>query len=742
MAKADLTQLSEAQRETLLTEIRDNFTLDRSEWQSIRAEGAKDMLCVAGKPWQAMDAAGLRQRKDAHRPALALDELGQHCNQVINSVRANPRSPKFSPTGNGANDKSAQFYEDKWREIEYRSHAQIAYIAAFENALQRSYGFVRVRTAYESDRSMNQDLWIEAIPNPDMVLPDARALKPDSSDMRHCFVYEPWQKAEFQQSFPDATVTDFSNLAQMYPVWIQDKTLLLAEYWKVTTDEIELVQVQHPDGQVSQHYADESLPEGAVEQRRRPAERPSVVQYLTNGVEILEVNPWQGKYIPIVSCYGKVIYVDEGSGPKRQLLSMIRLARDPYMLYCYYRTCQAELVGMTPKFPYFFYDGQLSPESLTTLAKSLHEPVAGIAVKPTIPGVPAGQVLPVPSRQPYDPPIQALEIGAEAARRAIMSAMGLTPLPTSAQRQNEKSGVALKKISDQQQQGAFHFVDHFNDMLRQIAVIGEDLLDKVLDTARDTSTRTQKDTTVMVRVNDPQARDKNGQPAPVSTTGDHAVTISVGPTSDSERDAATDFVTNFVSGPVMQLVPPPVRPKILAAAIRLQNIGPQGEEMADLLDPPPDKGHDPQQMLAQAAHENQALKQKLGEASQIIQTKQVEQQGRLTEMKIKASADLQQTAMNNATKIAVARISAAKASFDSVREGEEEALALGQQQQAQASQNALDRQHELNAAEQAHGQALGQAQQAHDHATAQAEQAGMQQMAIAQQPPDVAGAPV
>ena len=37
------------------------------------------------------------------------------------------------------------------------------------------------------------------------------------------------------------------------------------------------------------------------------------------------------------------------TGPQRIIMSMTRLARDPYMLLCYIRSCQMELVGMTPK---------------------------------------------------------------------------------------------------------------------------------------------------------------------------------------------------------------------------------------------------------------------------------------------------------------------------------------------------------------------------------------------------------
>jgi hypothetical protein len=107
------------------------------------------------------------------------------------------------------------------------------------------------------------------------------------------------------------------------------------------------------------------------EAKRRKGEIPSdqmlksrkvdifkVCNYLTNGFEILEENEWPGQSIPFVSGYGKVVYVTEGGQTKRKMLSLVRLARSPQMLMAYLATCEAELVGMTPKFPYFFGMGR------------------------------------------------------------------------------------------------------------------------------------------------------------------------------------------------------------------------------------------------------------------------------------------------------------------------------------------------------------------------------------------------
>jgi hypothetical protein len=151
-----------------LTELRDRFTYAMDQWREIRAAAKEDMRAVGGDPWNPKDR---QAREDAGRVCLSLDELHQYFNQLINDVRANPRAPKFDPIGNGANDKTARFYADKMREIEYRSQAQIAYTTAFQNAVHQSYGWMKFTTKY-TPKGFDQDIWIEDIPNPDLIVSD------------------------------------------------------------------------------------------------------------------------------------------------------------------------------------------------------------------------------------------------------------------------------------------------------------------------------------------------------------------------------------------------------------------------------------------------------------------------------------------------------------------------------------------------------------------------------------------
>jgi Phage P22-like portal protein len=353
----------------ILDEIRERRTYATRAWEDIRKEGQKDVMCLAGEVWEAMDPGGLSQRVDASRPHIACDELGQYINQVANDVRQNKRAVKVTPIGNGANDKTADFREALIRQTEYRSNAQRdVYSPIFEDALQRGYGFGRVKAQYVSDTSRNQELMLEAFPNPDVVTvdPDGAMLAPDCSKIDYAFILENYSRKKFKREFKDAQIVDFADEhLRLAPDWFQGDHLTVAEYWTIdrVPRRVVFLKADPANGVFVKDLT--RVPKDSEIDDERMVPVPYVCSYLTNGVELLtkpgqktKRQPWPGKSIPIFSCFGKVLYVQTGAGTQRRLLSMVRLARDPFMLYCYIRTCEAEAIGGVPRTTWVGYEGQ------------------------------------------------------------------------------------------------------------------------------------------------------------------------------------------------------------------------------------------------------------------------------------------------------------------------------------------------------------------------------------------------
>lgn len=637
----------------ILDELRERYAYARDAWAEVRREGAEDMRFVGGDPW---DDADKKARKN--RPTVAPEEMGQYFNQVINQLLKNPRGMKFSPRGNGADAAGARFYQNKARETEYRSHAKVAYMAAAENAIQRSYGFLRLSTRYASPYSANQDIWIEDVPDPDMVLPDPDAKRPDSSDMQYCFVLRWSEQREFSRRYQKAKVDSFGEWSANLPDWIKGTKVLEAEYWTISTRERALVLVQVPKVEAApvelQVFADEleKYPGATVVRELRKVDYPTVRMYLTNGIEILHEQDWPGTFIPIVSCYGKILWVPEGGMVKRKILSMTRFGRDPWKSYCYACSQQLEILAQIPKASVKAAVGQLRNYE-KDWAEAPHVPKAYLLYHHKDED---GQPYPeAPSRMEYTQGeyLQATELVKEGFRRAIQSAMGSNFLPTQAQRRNEKSGVALDKIEQSASVGTWHFVDHFNDLVRRTGEIFEDLCDKIHDYRGETAVMEADGRAVMVPINDPANKDA------VNTKGDYTVTVSVGPSSDSESEAAADFTETLVSN--IQVVAAIAGNKpaaaVFARAVRMRNLGPQGDQLADLIEPPEYRAKDgkpPAPELVAMQQQVQHLTQQLQMAAQEKQAKVVEQQAKLQIVGMQEQGENQRAEIDRQVRLAVA----------------------------------------------------------------------------------------
>jgi len=663
--------------EKILAELNERFDYALQQWQPILDEGNIDVRYAAGKTFDAKD---LETRGD--RLTVELDQLSQYTNQLVNSFRQNPRAAKVSPAGSGATDKTAELRANRIRQIEHDSHAQEVYTVAGENAATRGYGYARIVAEYEDGQSANQVLRLKAIPNPNQVLPDPDAESTAGADWQYLFFVHTITRREFRRDYPDAQITDFSPelTASVNQKWFgQDGRVQIAEYWSVT----------------------ETAPKGGV---GRPTK--TVCQYVTNGVELLhkrgqpKKTEWRGSSIPFATCVGKIIYqTDDQGGAQKMLQSYIRLARDAAKAYNWTASTELEALALPVKAALFAYVGQLGPEDVALVERSTREPIALIQAKATTEAT--GQaILPLPQYGTRAPDIQGYEIARESFRRDVQNALGRYSVQDHRLGGTKvTSGAALRELDKSGDLGSYHFVAHYDDMIRELCVKLNELLDVYDDTDKEVSTRKPDQSTAMVAINRPTGRDAHGNPAygpddlRMAPEHRHTVTIATGPALDSERDANSAFADHVIDNPQLpQIVGPEKAAALIALAIKLKGAGAIGDQMAEIVHPTETEGGPPNP--EQLQQENQELKGKLQEldqamqqAQQELQTKAAEQQAKvqIAQMELQskdqnAEADRQQALhlqqMKDATAIEVARIGAEKDMGIAAQEAEEEALAL------------------------------------------------------------------
>lgn len=579
--------------ESLLKEIRDKYKRFNEYWRETRKHRAKVMRYLAGDPWSDEDRLA---REDAGRPCISHDELNQYVFQCVNQARQNKRGIKIEPKGNGANDKTAELRQDIARTVEYDCQAPAAYIAAFQDEVEGSYGYCSVSRRYVSDDSDEQEIIIKHIPNPNSVLYDPDCRLPDWSDAKCVFVLDGMPVKEFRRLYPDATVTSFgAEECASAPDWIQgtgeDAQILTAACWKI---EVEIVK-------------------GVT---GRKVTKKKLVQYITNGIEILERNPQNGDEIPVVPFIGLQRYMQNGGDDgavKRVLYALASFALDSQMSLAYYVSQQAEEAGLSPKVPVMGYVGQFETdrvawEALTKQARAFIQIDA-------VPDPTGGASLPLPQWKQFIPNFSEYQIAIEGARRAIQAAMGTSPLPTQAQKQNEKSKIALEFIANQQNIGSFHFIDGYERAVARIGRIVDSWIPSTYDTEREMWLQMRDETRRRVKLNTPEPYPNEDNPEemehyPIGEKGEdqkHNVTISAGPSAASQREVVERFVDLLVGELDNLPLSPQQKAKILAIAIQMKELGPKGDEIANIISPD-DKGAPSPQIQALTSQFQEQMK--------------------------------------------------------------------------------------------------------------------------------------
>jgi len=615
--------------EKKLRQIREDFAYCRSYWRENYDESAKDMDCMAGIPPKEFsdDRSG--------RPCIWPDETSQYIKQANNNLRQNKRSIKVSPRSQDATDKDAEHRQAYIYGIEYASKAQSIYSTGHESATECGFGFWRVALKVTGPNG-EQEPRLRRIPNWATVYMDPDAMEADFSDMSICFVLDRMRESTFKRKYPKAKKQSFtSEDRQTAPDWLQGDNVVVAEYWSRK-------EIKADDGET----------------------RYEVKQCIVNGIEILEENDWIGSWIPIIPVVGEEIYIKEGGQSKRRIMSMIRRGRVAQQMMAFIASQEQEEFSMAPRSPWMDWKGVLDPEQ----NKNLHKDPRGyVDLNIPVDWPEAWGPPPFPQRLPYQPQIQAYEMAYERWRRSHQAAISGNPLPTDAQKINDKSGVALEKIADAGATGAFHFTDNFVRALHNTALQLNELITKLaeLDSLpKQILGRNKKDEDVRIKVADKgTAPPESSEHLPEADVffahrGQFDVSVNDGPSKQSEREEQSEFADQIWELSAKLGLPTPITMKLLALATKMRNLGALGDEIAELLSPPDQNNLPPQAQAAIAQLQGQ-LQQAMAELNQL----RLEKLGKVMEMQAKSNladkefgARMAEADKDRETKLAVAEI--------------------------------------------------------------------------------------
>lgn len=678
----------------ILQDSRESFSRKVDHENENRKTALEDIeFSRKGDQWP----ADIRKQRDTEgRPCLTINKLPAFIRQVVNDARQNKPAIKVHPVDDNGDTETAGIIDGIIRNIEYTSHADIAYDTAVEQAVGGGFGYIRIGLDYSHDDSFDLDISINRVANQFSVYGDENSTSADSSDWNDAFIIDKMTKDQFTAKYPKAEKVDWdgADWKQAGVEWLQDDIVMVAERW--TREEVEHNICMLTDGTTR---AEEDLTEdedlaalieaGVVAVKTDPktnkpmvrkAKTWKVTQRIMSGVEVLETRVWPGKYIPIIPVYGDEFFI-EG---KRYLRSMIHNAIDAQRMFNYWRTTGTELVALSPRVPFIGRKGAFDSDQANWQTANVRS-----HAYLEYDGAEA------PQRQPLDMGVAAGAMQESLnASDDMKSIIGIYDASLGA-RSNETSGVAIRARQGEGDVSTFHFIDnmarairwtgaviidlipHVYDKARVVRVIGEDGTQEAKPINQQYQAKDPKTGAPMVRPvgpngqPDPSAQPmpmppnaqqidtpqgpmimgENGQPIAVPvmalhdlTVGKYDLTVTSGPSFTTRRAEAAaqmmDLIKSF----------PEAAPVV--GDILVKNLDWQGaDEIAERLRamaPQPNQGLPPQvqqmiqegrQQIAQLTQENNQLKASNQAAMAKVQQQEMDSQRRTQQADIASQRD-------------------------------------------------------------------------------------------------------
>ncbi len=564
------------EKKQLLTDLRNRFSNCLEADDDQRRDAMEDMKFtnVPGHQW---DDNMKKFRGD--RPCYEFNKIRVTAKRIINNMRTNRPGFKVRPTEDG-DEEIARIFEGLIRNIWSVSNGDSVADYAAEYQVPAGYGAWRIVTDYADDDVFNQDIRVEAIPNPFCLFSDPASKDPLKRDARYWILTDRIAREVYEERWPKADVVNFeSHEFDDDDNWDgDDDEVRIAEYWwkEPVTKEIWLLDDQK--GTVIDSESDEAAaieaqtPELIV--KRRTVKTDKTMMCIASGSAILE-GPvdWAGKMFPFVPLYGEYYIIDGAT----HWSGIARYARDAQQSYNFSRTAIAETIAMAPKSKFWATTKQAEGQiDNWEEADAKNYPFQLYNPDNQAPGP--------PSRMgPPDIPVALIQ-EVQLAAEEINMVTGIYQADLG----SPNSATSGKQELVRQQAGHIATFNYEDNMVKAVQYTGEilmDLIPQIYDTQREIRILGLDGEADYKRVNSFVPDQKNGEPIKINdlAAGKYDLISTSGPSFASNRAEASEFYQSLVSSSPQLF---PVMGDVMLGAMDY----PGAEEIADRLKamaPPP-----------------------------------------------------------------------------------------------------------------------------------------------------------
>lgn len=630
-------------------------------------------------------------REGSGRPWTTINRVRPAVDQVTAQAAANPPGPEADPVGGGADSDDAQIMEGLVREYEYRCNANQARCKALEYACSGGRGLWEMATEYTDERSLEQQIVIKYVADPDEYFYDPDARLPAKNDSmwagkirkytREALVAEIGEEKSgelkvLNRSFLDkiasaggwikealgSGASDWSNWSSA-DSWTgangSKGPYYVAEFYQVHIRQRKLT--LYSDNIL--RFEDEPVAKGAKPKQDKTGETMSryspsreVWKYKTTALDLISKTRWYGSIPPYFWVCGPEIYVDG----KIYRLSMVDGAKDAQRLLNYTASSVAEILGNMVKAPFIGPQGTfdiINAQGLNPWEGANKTNWAFLEYRPVfVTDEVTGQshLAPPPERNTWEAPVARLmEVGTFSAEQ-IKAATSVFFEPSLISAQRAQSGEAIKALQQQTNIGTSYWQTALKNSTQleysEAALVMKEIYDgqRVRTIVRPDTTHEQAE--INKEFPDGQAEDGKKQAKNNIAFGKFSFRVQVGPDNETRTKESLERILDAVK--VMPVVVQ--NPAAAAELIRLIGEGnPDVEAFADLISPPNGAdGMSPEQ-TQQAFKTLQAQMQMKDQMIQQLSMK-------LAVGQPKIDADERKNIRDNVVKLAIAEVTASQ----------------------------------------------------------------------------------
>lgn len=629
------------------------------------------------------------QRELDHRPCITINRLPQFTHQVTNNLKQLKAAPKVSPVDSQGDPKVAEILQGLMRHIEVQSNADAARSYAAFYAAVTGRGWYRIITKYVEGLSVDQEIYVQRVKNPQTVYIDPSAIEPDYSDARYAFIVEDLTEEDYKDRYPGENISsaeDYQSTGDSLPLWRWEGGIRIAEYFCVHTRKQTVAVMQ--DGTV---LPLEKVPEGAPILRKVEKDERYVEWSVINGEKVLEQADWPGKYIPLIGVLGEEYDVDG----KTSMVGMVRHAKDAQRMLNYWESSKTEIIALAPKAPFIVAEGQIENHE-KEWAQANSKTFAYLQYKPKSVGQ---EMVPPPQRQVYEPPIQSITVAQAQTVDHLKATTGVYDASLG-NRSNETTGVAIKARQLQGDVANYHFSSSLATAITYETRVLIDLIPKIYDRpGRVIRIIGADDTEKQIPIGMP-FNDQGFQRLYDFGVGRYDVVADIGPSYKTKREESADGMLGFAQ------VAPELVPQYADLYVEAQD-WPMAQAIADRVRPPniPPKGQDQlppaaMQQINQLQQQNQQLTEALQQATEAlnIQKIQMDATERMQARDIQAKAMMQQQKLESdklrdmaKNRVTVATTESKTDSSESIAQLDAETRLMAERMKLQGKANGTER---------------------------------------------------